>query len=383
MVRILIGMDVHKRTVYITEMNEDGNIMEQYEIANTDDSWTEFGKRYLCMKPEIALEVSTTEKYIARKLREMGFSVHPADPVKLALIFNTSKKNDREDSYKLAKLLRLNELPEVHLPSRESDDLRSLVRYRRSIGEDITRIKNRIHALLSSHGITLRQTDIFGRSGLMEIERQSTKLSASERIVLNCMLSSVIHLRKDAIEIEDQMARHGNVRDDVRLLMTVPGINVYSAVAIVSEIDGIRRFKNKEKLASYSGLTPRQDQSGSRDIRGHISKHGPSMLRFILVTAAHSVIKYSRRMRQKYMHIVRRTGMKMAIIAVVRILAETVYTMLSRNVEFMDSIDELTERKIASMSSRAKKQNQPEDISQTIKLLRLQKIGRMSGELFS
>jgi transposase len=275
-------------------MNEDGNIMEQYEIANTDDSWTEFGKRYLCMKPEIALEVSTTGKYIAGKLREMGFSVHPADPVKLALIFNTSKKNDREDSYKLAKLLRLNELPEVHLPSRESDDLRSLVRYRRSIGEDITRIKNRIHALLSSHGITLRQTDIFGRSGLMEIERQSTKLSTSERTVLNRMLSSVIHLRRDAIEIEDQMARHGNVIDDVRLLMTVPGINVYSAVAIVSEIDDIRRFSSKEKLASYSGLTPRQDQSGSRDIRGHISKHGPSMLRIILVTAAHSVIKYSR-----------------------------------------------------------------------------------------
>ena len=373
-----MGLDAHTHSVYITELDDDGNIMEQYEIANTDDSWTEFGTRYLCMKPEIALEVSTTGKYIAGKLREMGFSVHPADPVKLALIFNTSKKNDREDSYKLAKLLRLNELPEVHLPSRESDDLRSLVRYRRSIGEDITRIKNRIHALLSSHGITLRQTDIFGRSGLMEIERQSTKLSASERTVLNRMLSSVIHLRRNAIEIEDQMARHGNVRDDVRLLMTVPGINVYSAVAIVSEIDGIRRFKNKEKLASYSGLTPRQDQSGSRDIRGHISKHGPSMLRFILVTAAHSVIKYSRRMRQKYMHIVRRTGMKMAIIAVVRILAETVYTMLSRNVEFMDSIDELTERKIASMSSRAKKQNQPEDISQTIKLLRLQKIERMS-----
>ena len=58
--------------------------------------------------------------------------------MKLALIFNTARKNDREDSYKLAKLLRLGELPEVHLPSRYSDDLRSLVRYRRSLGEIIT-----------------------------------------------------------------------------------------------------------------------------------------------------------------------------------------------------------------------------------------------------
>ena len=63
-------------------------------------------------------------------LRDIGFSVHMADPIRLALIFNTAKKNDKEDSYKLAKLLRLKELPEVHLLSRFSDDLRSIVRYR-------------------------------------------------------------------------------------------------------------------------------------------------------------------------------------------------------------------------------------------------------------
>ena len=85
-----------------------------------------FKSRYLDLKPEIALEVSTSGKYIARILRYMGFSVHLADPSKLSLIFMTAKKNDKEDSYKLAKLLRLKELPEVHLPSKFSDALRSL-----------------------------------------------------------------------------------------------------------------------------------------------------------------------------------------------------------------------------------------------------------------
>ena len=83
-----------------------------------------FRSRYLDLRPEIALEVSTPGKYIARKLRDIGFSVHLADPSKLSLIFMTAKKNDRKDSYKLAKLLRLKELPEVHLPSRFSDALR-------------------------------------------------------------------------------------------------------------------------------------------------------------------------------------------------------------------------------------------------------------------
>ena len=119
MVEICIGLDVHKNSVYATQLKEDGSIGEQYEFKNSEASWHEFRERYLEAKPEIALEVSTSGKYVARLLRDMGFSVHMADPVKLALIFNTARKNDKEDSYKLAKLLRLGELPEVHLPSRE------------------------------------------------------------------------------------------------------------------------------------------------------------------------------------------------------------------------------------------------------------------------
>ena len=99
--------------------------------------------RYSSMKPEIALEQSTSGKYVAKFLRNKGFSVHLADPEKIALVFHSAKKNDREDSYKLVKLLRLGELPEVHLPSEYSDEVKSLVRYRKSLGEEVTAIKNK------------------------------------------------------------------------------------------------------------------------------------------------------------------------------------------------------------------------------------------------
>ena len=62
---------------------------------------------------------------------------------------------------------------------------------------------------------------------------------------------------------------------NIGLLMTIPGINVYSAAAIMSEIDDISRFKGKESLAAYAGLIPRLDESSSRKVLGHISKHGP------------------------------------------------------------------------------------------------------------
>ena len=179
---MIIGLDVHKRLVNITELEEDGSGRENYEIENSEESWDRFTERYLSMKPEIALEQSTSGKYVARLLRDRGFSVHIADPVKLALIYNSSKKSDKEDSYKLAKLLRLGELPEVHLPSEYSDDLKSLVRYRKSLGEEVTVIKNRIHALLTMHGISIDATDIFGRKGFREIEESFPSLKGNESL---------------------------------------------------------------------------------------------------------------------------------------------------------------------------------------------------------
>lgn len=364
-------------------MGNGGTIGQQFRMGNNTDSWNEFMERYLYLEPEIALEVSTTGKYCTRMLRDMGFSVHMADPVKLSLIFNTSKKNDKEDSYKLAKLLRLGELPEVHLPSKEADDLRSIVRYRKSLGDEITEIKNRVHAVLGRYGISIDATDIFGKRGLSEIERSSEKMSASDRIIVSDMIERIRELKDRESTMEDEIARMCHERNDVKLLMTIPGINVYSAAAIVSEIDDVSRFESKEKLASYAGLVPKQDQSGGTDYRGHITKHGPSMIRFILVNAAHHIIKYSGRMKKKYLSIVRRVGMKRAIVAVARKLLEIIWTMLSRGVEFVDHVDALTEKKMKAMSARASKPRQAKELKDTVKLIREDRLQGMSRELFS
>ncbi len=86
---------MHKKSVYVTAMGEDGRIVEQYEMLNTDEEWRKFREKYIELKPDIAMEMSTSGKYVARLLRDMGFSIHIADPANLALIFKSSRKNDK------------------------------------------------------------------------------------------------------------------------------------------------------------------------------------------------------------------------------------------------------------------------------------------------
>ena len=70
---MLIGMHVRKCMVSITEMEDDSSVKENYEIENHEKEWNTFVERYSSTKPEIALEQSSSGKYVERFLRNMGF----------------------------------------------------------------------------------------------------------------------------------------------------------------------------------------------------------------------------------------------------------------------------------------------------------------------
>ena len=124
------------------------------------------------------------------------------------------------------------------------------------------RIKNKVHSILSLNGIKIKATDIFGKKGLSELSKSMERFGYSEKIVINDMLKRIIDIKERSERIENKMAKIGKDREDVKKLMAIPGINIYIATGIIGEIGDIHRFRNKESLASYAGLVPRQDQSG-------------------------------------------------------------------------------------------------------------------------
>jgi len=53
--------------------------------------------------------------------------------------------------------------------------------------------------------------------------------------------------------------------DQIKLLMSIPGVGFFTAVGILAEIGDIARFSSSAKLCSYAGVTPRLNQSGGRN----------------------------------------------------------------------------------------------------------------------
>ncbi len=364
---MVIGLDVHKRSVYGTVMEDNGNIIVQRNMENNMETVNGFLLNY--KDHDVVIESSTSGKYLSKELSILGYKIHLINPAKVPEIANNYKKTDKEDSFQLADVFRKGGMKEIYIPSEEIENIRSLVRYRHSLGEEITLKKNKVHALLTSYGIIIKATDPFGKKGLREIENNYNNLNYSDRIVLRSLLSDIPSIKERENEIETEISSITSKSDDIKLLMTIPGINFYTAAGILSEIGTINRFENKLKFASYTGLIPSEHSSGTKTVKGHITKHGPSLLRFFLVETAHSLIKFTKKFRSKYLSIVRRLGKKRSIIAIARILAETIYSMLKNNVRYIEKerrgtvnpdelyfkrLEELSLKKINNMNNLAK-----------------------------
>jgi transposase len=277
-----------------------------------------------------------------------------AHPAGLRVIAESTQKTDKNDSFHLANLLRMNYLPCSYVPDETYERMRNICRYRVSLGRKMTRIKNEIHALLTRNNIKMKQTDIFGKNGLENLK--SINLNDVDTLLLKSLLEELNYLAEKAQNIEDIMAGLGKHIPEVTQLMTIPGLGYYSAMTILAEIGDIKRFPNPKKLCNYAGLTPRIRDSGDLIIHGRISKKGSPTLRWILVSAAHSVIrcrKGNTKLRKFYKHLIKRGKAKqVAVVALAKKILLIIYAMLTRKTTYEDGDERLTKKKIIAMNER-------------------------------
>jgi transposase len=123
----------------------------------------------------------------------------------------------------------------------------------------------------------------------------------------------------------------------IPLLRSVPGIGWVLAFTIGAEIGEIERFSSPEKLAGYTGLCPSVHQSGEKDRRGPLSKHGPRYLRWALLEATMHALKhpvYAGRYQRNKKRLGKQRGAKVAQVDIARRLAHAIWHMLSRKERF-------------------------------------------------
>jgi len=124
--------------------------------------------------------------------------------------------------------------------------------------------------------------------------------------------------------------------EDIRLLMTIPGIGYYSALLVKSETGAVDRFPDGEMLWSYAGLVPSVSISGRYRRYVSITKEGSRWLRWIMVESIHTHLEYDTLITRAYHAIAERKGAQIAKVAAARRLLMCCYSVLRNREPYHD-----------------------------------------------
>ena len=265
------------------------------------------------------------------------------NPFKTRVIAEARIKTDKLDARILCHLLRSNLIPESHVAPDNIREDRSILRLRINLVQDRTRVVNRVHSLLDKYDANYDGSHFVGKKGIKWLK--TLKLAGNDQIQLNNYISNIEFLNNEIVQIDKKISLQAVKNEDVKILMSMIGIDYFSAMLIMSEIGDITRFTDPSKLVSWSGLCPTVHQSGNSLYMGRM-KDGNKKIRWIMIQAANTAVRTDDRMKKYYTKMVKRHGHSIAITHVANKMMRIMWYMLKNKENYKDGKDELYQRKL-------------------------------------
>jgi len=323
-----VGIDVHQLVSMVCVLDEGGRKEMQFTVRGR---WPKLiaALERVPQPFAVCFEASTGYGFLHQALSQLAARVVVAHPGQLRLIFRSKRKNDRVDAEKLAKLLFLDEVPPVYVPDLEMREWRATISLRERLVSSRSASKNRLRALLRTHGIEAPRS-LWSRRGQSWLQAQKWP---SEQAALRCeLLADELASHNARIKrLERHLGRIAVSHPGVALLRTIPGVGIRTAEAMVAWIDQPGRFADNKRIGSYFGLVPCQDTSAGKERLGHITQQGPGLVRKLLVEAAWQAIRRSPEVRRTFERIQQqdpKKRKKIALVATAHYLARVMLGML-------------------------------------------------------
>ncbi|NJD77688.1 MAG: IS110 family transposase [Candidatus Methanoperedens sp.] len=376
------GADIHKKFIVATILSRDGYKITKRFGMNLNDI-LEFKKWVIDNNCEQAAMESTGVYWVPiYTTLEGSIDVIVANAYKIK--HTPGRKTDMRDSEWIAQLCLNGMIEPSRIFPREDRELRTLTRARENLVNNSTQMKNRIHQALESSCIRISSvlSDIFGKSGMQilngllegksidEILKgiTSKKILEKEQMLRDAIKNSLdpakvfmiqtylglIEKIQGEIEKLDKeiLTRIQRVREDLEIVMSMPGMGLTSAITVLAEIGNYKDFKTGEQLASWCGLVPSVSQSADVLVTGNITKQGSKHVRRMLVQVAHAIVRSkSSKLKRFFLRVQARRGKKKAIVALARKILCVLHHLLLNREKYVDESSKVKNVKLDRASS--------------------------------
>jgi transposase len=364
-----VGLDVHKRVVEACIVDAAGKVVHRERFALSRRVLQTFAAKILRPTDRAALEATTNCWAVADALRPHVAKVVVSNPMATRAIALAKVKTDKVDAHALAQLLRCDFLPEVWPPDEATRKMRELTGRRSALVGQRTALRNRIHSVLAMRLIDA-PLQLFNAAGLQWL--RTVELDEQARMLVDSDLRQLEFLQQEIDALDDELARRGYASDPVKLLMTLPGVDVATAEALLAAWGDPARFPDGDRAAGYLGLAPSTKQSAAHCYHGPITKRGNSQARWMLIEAAQHLDKHPGPLGHFFRRLLKKKNRNVAVVAGARKLAAIGWQMLTANEPYRYAVPRSTETKLARLrvaaTGQRRKSGPPKGVKGTAKL---------------
>jgi transposase len=341
---VFIGIDVGKRRWDVRIL-----VGELYHKKFSQDPEPEQLVRYLHRQfpgahYHAVYEAGYCGFWIQKQLQALGvycIVINPAD------VPTSDKervhKNNSVDAGKLARNLRNKELKALYVPARAALEDRTLVRMRMMFVRKQTRCKNQIKALLQYYGYHVPEDlseRYWSRSYIAWIEGLLME-QVSGQHALQALLRELTFLRSQLLTFTRQirtLAQQDQYRENMRLLCTVPGIALLTAMTLLTELVDIARFHTPGQLASFMGLIPGEHSTGDDVLDTGLTHRRNAFLRYLMIESAWTAVREDPALMQAFFTLSKRMPKTDAIIRIARKLSARIRYVLKTRQSYVTAV---------------------------------------------
>ena len=326
-----VGIDLHSTNNYIAIIDHDNKRVFKKKTKNDLRFVVEALKPYREQITGIVVESTYNWYWLVDGLIEEGYTIHLANPSAIKQYAGLKHSDDLTDAFHLADLLRLGILRTGYIYPKEERLVRDLLRKRMQL------VQQRTLQILSFQNLIARNlgTSMNGNTVKKLSEDDVEHLLRDEHLIVSgkASIATIRFLHARIQQIEKTIHKAAKLKDEYRLLMTVPGIQKILGLTIMYETGPIERFAKVGNYASYCRCVGSKRLSNDKVKGKGNRKNGNKYLCWAYVEAAHHALHYEY-VKRYYQRKMVKTNTIVARKTIAHKLARACYYIIRDQVKF-------------------------------------------------
>src|SRR3990172_6531343 len=330
--RAYAGIDLHSSNNFIGIVNESNERLFNKKLPNDVNRILMALEPYKNEIQGVVVESTYNWYWLVDALQENGYPVLLANPCAIQRYSGLKFTDDEDDAFWLAEMCQLGILPTGYIYPKEERPVRDLLRRRTMFVRHRATYKNSLRSMMTRH--TGKKIE---GSKLYKFTDEDLSEYLSDEVLMHMaqyILKGISTTNEIISNIEKEVLSRVKLKEEYKLLQTIPGVGMILALTIMIEVGDIRRFREVGKYSSYCRCVKSERKSNGKKKGENNRKNGNRYLGWAYMEAAHFGIQYSPEAKRFYDRKKREAHEFVALKAVSNKLAKASYYIMRDHVPY-------------------------------------------------